>query len=304
MGPYFLMRSLKLRTTTKARPVQVLFINHQRTYQFWCDYIVAITHILRSTAKPTQATFAVSPSDTPNLMPNSRPASSANNHGDASSLFSPSQPVPGFRSASSLFGGDDGPAFSPGPTPGEIALSQSELERTRFELEEARAQLQDAESRIESGRTATKAAEHAARRANEATIIAEDGARRTAEELRKANALIEEIREDQQAAREDAAATYEAARATEAAKRQTEEELFNARRELVEVTEKMTLEQTTASEGLEAMRLELEAAKSLSDQRQSTISLLVEEKSNLGAQLAYLEGLEARESNVYLCFWT
>ncbi|KAG8741666.1 hypothetical protein FRC10_002595 [Ceratobasidium sp. 414] len=244
--------------------------------------------------QPPQPTFVMSPPETPT----SRPASGANNRGDASSLFS-SQPALGFRSASSLFGGDDGgPAFSPGPSPGEIALSQSELERTRTELEDVRAQLQDAEDRVESSKAATKTAEQAARRANEATKITEEGARRTAEELRKANVLIEEIREDQHVAREDAAASYEVVRATEAAKRQAEEELASVKNELTQVTEAMTLERTTATKEIETTRLELEAASSLSAQRQSTIALLVEEKSNLSSQLAYLEGLEARSQEV------
>ncbi|KAG8695857.1 hypothetical protein FRC09_008882 [Ceratobasidium sp. 395] len=251
------------------------------------------------TIKPPQPTFVASPHETP--APISRPASSTNNRGDVSSLFSPSQlPATGFRSASSLFGGDDGPTFSPGPGPtsGEIALSQSELERTRTELEEVRAQLQDAESRIESSKVATKAAEHATRRANEATTVAEESARRTAEELRKANALIEEIREDQHMAREDAAASYEALRATETAKRQAEEELANIRNELTEATETMTLERAATTKEIEAMKSELAATNSLSAQRQSTISLLVEEKSNLSSQLEYLEGLEARSQEV------
>ncbi|KAG9125986.1 hypothetical protein FRC07_005319 [Ceratobasidium sp. 392] len=246
--------------------------------------------------KPPQSIPVASPRETP--TPISRPASGANNRGDVSSLFSPSQPAAGFRSASSLFGGDDGPAFSPGPTPGEIALSQSEFERVRTELEEVRAQLQDAESRLEAGKAATKAAEHATRRANEATTVAEEGARRATEELRKANALIEEIREDQHMAREDAAASYEALRGTEAAKRQAEDELVNVRKELIQATETMTIERTTATKEIEAMRSELEAANSLSDQRQSTISLLVEEKSNLSSQLEYLGGLEARSQEV------
>ncbi|KAG9104129.1 hypothetical protein FRC06_005246 [Ceratobasidium sp. 370] len=246
--------------------------------------------------QPPQPTLVMSPPSTP--TPISRPASSAHNRGDVSSLFSSGQPAAGFRSASSLFGGDDGPAFGPGPTPGEIALSQSELERTRAELEDVRAQLQDAESRIEAAKTATKVAEHAARRANEASKIAEEGARRTAEELRKANVLIEEIREDQHVAREDAAASYEAVRATEAAKRQAEEELAGVRGELSQMAEAMVLERTTATKEIETVRSELEAANSLSAQRQSTISLLVEEKSNLSSQLAYLEGLEARSQEV------
>ncbi|QRV83448.1 kinesin family protein [Ceratobasidium sp. AG-Ba] len=243
-----------------------------------------------------QPNVVMSPSEAP--IPTSRPSSSANNHGDISSLFSPSQPATGFRSASSLFGGDDGPAFSPGPSPGEIALSQSELERTRIELQEARAQLQDVESRLESAKAAAKTAEQASRRANEAAMIAEEGAKRTAEELRKANALIEEIREDQHVAREDATASYEAMRATEAAKRQAEEELGNVRKELTQALETLTRERTTAAQEVEAMRSELEAANSLSAQRQSTISLLVEEKSNLSSQLTYLEDLEARSQEV------
>lgn len=247
-------------------------------------------------ATKPQSTIVMSPSEAP--IPISRPSSSARNHGDVSSLFSPSQPATGFRSASSLFGGDDTPAFSPGPSPGEIALSQSELERTRAELQEVRTQLQDVEARLESAQAAVKAAEHASKRANEATKIAEEGARRTAEELRKANALIEEIREDQHVAREDAAASYEAMRATEAAKRQAEEELVSIRKELTQVKDTMTTERETTAKEIEALRSELEAANSLSAQRQSTISLLVEEKSNLSSQLAYLEDLEARSQEV------
>lgn len=218
-----------------------------------------------------------------------------NNYGGASSLFSTVQPVSGFRSASSLFGGDDGPTFVPAPTPGEIALSQSELERTHSELEDVRAQLRDAESRVNSGKAAVKAAEHAARRAREETLIAEEGAKRTAEELRKAHTQIEEMREDQRSAREDASVAYEAVRATEAAKRQAEEELTTLRGELETAKAEIASERANTLKEISELKTELEAANSLSSQRQSTISLLVEEKSNLGAQLAYFEGLDARE---------
>ncbi|KAF8604026.1 hypothetical protein BDV93DRAFT_472434 [Ceratobasidium sp. AG-I] len=102
------------------------------------------------------------------------------------------------------------------------------------------------------------------------------------------------MREDQQAAREDASATYEAARSAELAKRQIEEELANVKRELQRLTEETALDRENASKEIETLKSEVEAASSLSSQRQSTISLLVEEKSNLGTQLAYLEGLEAR----------
>ncbi|KAJ1301516.1 hypothetical protein OPQ81_008765 [Rhizoctonia solani] len=217
-----------------------------------------------------------------------------NSHTDASSLFGPNQPVSGFRSASSLFGGDDGPSFSPAPTAGEIALSQSELERTRGELEDLRSQLQGADNQVETGKAAVKAAEQAARRAKEEAAIAEEAVKRITEELRKANATIEDMREDQRAAREDATAAYEAMRATETAKRQAEEDLANLRRELEKTKEDGQSERDNSLKEVERLKSELEEALSMSSQHQSTISLLVEEKSNLGTQLAYFEGLEAR----------
>ncbi|CAE6470578.1 unnamed protein product [Rhizoctonia solani] len=219
---------------------------------------------------------------------------SANSQADVSSLFTPNRPVSGFRSASSLFGGDDGPAFGPTPTPGEIALSRSELERTHAELEDVRSQLRDAENQIETGKAAVKAAEQASRRAKEEAAVAEEAAKRVTEELRKASATIEDMREDQRAAREDATAAYEAMRATETAKRHAEEELANLKGELERTKEDAQLERENFSKEIEQLRLELEGALSMSSQRQSTISLLVEEKSNLGTQLAYFEGLEAR----------
>ncbi|CAE6420721.1 unnamed protein product [Rhizoctonia solani] len=217
-----------------------------------------------------------------------------NNHADVSSLFAPNQPTSGFRSASSLFGGDDGQPFNPTPSPGEIALSRSELERTRAELEDVRAQLQDAESQVATGKAAVRAAEQASRRAKEEAAVAEETTKRTADELRKANAAIEDMREDQRTAREDATAAYEAMRATETAKRQAEEELINLKRELEQAREDTRLERDNTSKEIEQLKSELDGALSLSSQRQSTITLLVEEKSSLGAQLAYYEGLEAR----------
>ncbi|KAG8733202.1 hypothetical protein FRC11_007990 [Ceratobasidium sp. 423] len=219
---------------------------------------------------------------------------SANIHADASRLFTPNQPVSGFRSASSLFGGDDGPAFGPAPTPGEIALSRSELERTHAELEDVRVQLRDAENQVETGKTAVKAAEQASRRAKEEAAVAEEAAKRAAEELRKANVTIEDMREDQRAAREDATAAYEVMRASETAKRHAEEELGNLRKEMERAKEDAQSERDNLSKEIEQLKSELEGALSMSSQRQSTISLLVEEKSNLGTQLAYFEGLEAR----------
>ncbi|CAE6393467.1 unnamed protein product [Rhizoctonia solani] len=216
------------------------------------------------------------------------------NHADASGLFSSIQPASGFRSASSLFGGDEGPSFIPTPSPGEIALSRSELERTRRELEDAQTRLQEMESQAETVRANLKAAEQASRRAKEETAVAEEAAKRTTEELRKANSTIEDMREDQRAAREDATAAYEAMRATETAKRQSEEELANLKRELEKIKEDAHSERDHSSKEIERLRSELESALSMSSQSQSTISLLVEEKSNLGAQLTYFEDLEAR----------
>ncbi|KAH7334479.1 hypothetical protein B0J17DRAFT_109061 [Rhizoctonia solani] len=219
---------------------------------------------------------------------------SPNNHADASSLFGPGQSVSGFRSASSLFGGDDGPSFNPAPTPGEIALSRSELERTRAELEDVRAQLRDAEDQIETEKAATRSAEQTSRRVKEEAAVAEEASKRTSEELRKANAMIEDMREDQRAAREDAAVAYEAMRATETTKRQVEEELGTIRKDLEKTKEDAQSERDRLSKEIEQLKSELDGALSMSSQRQSTISLLVEEKSNLGTQLAYFEGLEAR----------
>ncbi|CAE6390680.1 unnamed protein product [Rhizoctonia solani] len=228
------------------------------------------------------------------IAPQAVTPTSANNHADASGLFSSSQPVSGFRSASSLFGGDDGSSFIPAPSPGEIALSRSELESTRRELEDVRVQLQNMESQVETGKTALKAAEQSSRRAKEEAAVSEETAKRTAEELRKANSIIEDMREDQRTAREDATAAYEAMRATETAKRQAEEELGKVTRELEGVKEDLHSERDRSSQETERLKSELEGALSMSSQRQSTISLLVEEKSNLGAQLVYFEGLEAR----------
>ncbi|EUC63878.1 hypothetical protein RSOL_432130 [Rhizoctonia solani AG-3 Rhs1AP] len=216
------------------------------------------------------------------------------NHADASSLFAPKIPTSEFRSASSLFGGDAGQPFIPTPSPGEIALSRSELESTRAELEDVRAQLQDAESQLATGKAAVRAAEQTSRRAKEEAAVAEETTKRTTEELRKANAAIENMREDQRTAREDATAAYEAMRATETAKRQAEEELIALKRELEQVMEDAHLERDNTSKEIEQLKSELDGAVSLSSQRQSTITLLVEEKSSLGAQLAYYEGLEAR----------
>ncbi|CAE7109641.1 unnamed protein product [Rhizoctonia solani] len=102
------------------------------------------------------------------------------------------------------------------------------------------------------------------------------------------------MREDQRAAREDATAVYEAMKATETAKRQAEEELGNLKLELEKVKQDAQLERDSSSKEIEQLKSELEEVLSLSSQRQSTITLLVEEKSNLGTQLAYFEDLEAR----------
>ncbi|CUA76280.1 Myosin-9 [Rhizoctonia solani] len=227
-------------------------------------------------------------------VPQSLAPIGASHHADASSLFAPNQPTSGFRSASSLFGGDDGPSFNPSPSPGEIALSRSELERARAELEDVRAQLRDAENQVATGKAAIKAAEQASRRAKEEAVVAEETTKRTSEELRKANAAMEDMREDQRAAREDATAAYEAMRATETAKRQAEEEVGNLKIQLEKTKEDAQSERNSSLREIEQLKSELEGALSLSSQRQSTITLLVEEKSNLGAQLAYFEGLEAR----------
>ncbi|CAE6425698.1 unnamed protein product, partial [Rhizoctonia solani] len=227
-------------------------------------------------------------------VPQSLAPIGASHHADASSLFAPNQPTSGFRSASSLFGGDDGPSFNPSPSPGEIALSRSELERTRAELEDVRAQLRDAENQVATGKAAIKAAERASRRAKEEAAVAEETTKRTSEELRKANAAMEDMREDQRAAREDATAAYEAMRATETAKRQAEEELGTLKIQLEKTKENAQSERDSSLREIEELKSELEGALSLGSQRQSTITLLVEEKSNLGAQLAYFEGLDAR----------
>ncbi|CAE6441137.1 unnamed protein product [Rhizoctonia solani] len=250
-----------------------------------------------SQAPPTSKSPAVGlPQDTMKeaTTPQAPTPISPNNHADASTLFTSNQPVSGFRSASSLFGGDDGPSFNSASTPGEIALSRSELERTRAELEDVRTQLRDAENQIETGKAAIKSVEQTSRRAKEEAAVAEEAAKRIGEELNKANATIEDIREDQRAAREEAAVAYEAMRATETTKRQAEEELGAIRKELEKAKEDAQSEKDKFSKEIEQLKSELDGALSMSSERQSTISLLVEEKSNLGTQLAYFEGLEAR----------
>ncbi|KAF8711658.1 hypothetical protein RHS03_01439, partial [Rhizoctonia solani] len=256
----------------------------------------ASVNVLSQASPIPKSSASGPPQDVTKETPASQVTSPINvsNHADASGLFSSIQPASGFRSASSLFGGDEGPSFIPTPSPGEIALSRSELERTRRELEDAQTRLQEMESQAETVRASLKAAEQASRRAKEETAVAEEAAKRTTEELRKANSTIEDMREDQRAAREDATAAYEAMRATETAKRQSEEELANLKRELEKIKEDAHSERDHSSKEIERLRSELESALSMSSQSQSTISLLVEEKSNLGAQLTYFEDLEAR----------